>query len=328
MREMDNVLFRGYMFDRIYERDGYRVYRMKNETGWGEMETMRVAPGIQIVYSHLYMATCYQKMEGAPDCMSINHCRKGCYEFDMRGGSTGILGEGDMAINDFHNQQVTDSRIPLHRYEGITLGFELAAAQESLKRFAPDVEIDLMAFTARFCGRNDPFLMRSRPELEHIFDELYEVDDRIRRPYTMLKVLELLLFLSITEACSPLPRFSPEVVRQTKEVYAHLVRNPMEKHTIEQLCRRFHLSDTNLRSCFRALYGQPLATFARAERLKRAAEMLIECPEQSIGEIAALAGYQNQSKFASAFRARFGKSPLHYRQRLSDNLEPKYADGE
>lgn len=328
MVEKDNALFRGCVFEDVFERDGYRVYRMENATGWGEMETLRVAPGIQIVYNHLHMATCYQKAPGVPDCMSINYCRRGCYEFDMRGGGTGILGEGDMSVNDFLRQEVLDSRIPLRYYEGLTLGFELEAAQESLNRFAPDARIDLRAVPKRFCAGDDPFLMRSRPEIEHIFGELYRADDRIRKPYTMLKVVELLLFLSIAEPCSPLPRFSPEVVRQTKAVYAHLIRNPLEKLTVEQLSRKFHLSDTNLRCCFRALYGQPLATFARTERLKWAARALLECPERSIGEIAALAGYQNQSKFAAAFKARFGKTPFHYRHPLSDNLEPKYNEGE
>lgn len=314
MQDKDNTLFKGYEFKQIFSRNDYRVYRMENETGWGEMETLMVMPGIQIVYNDLHMATCYQRMEGVPGCMSINYCRRGCYEFDMKGGSTGILGEGDMSVNDFEHQEVLDSRMPLCYYEGLTLGFELKEAQESLRRFAPEIDLDLSTFPKHFCEQNDPFLMRSRPELEHIFGELYQVDERIRRPYTMLKVLELLLFLSITEEFSPLPRFSPEVVRQTKAVYAHLTQNPVERQTTEQLCRRFHLSDTNLRCCFRALYGQPLASFARMERLKWAAQALLDHPEQSIGEIAALAGYQNQSKFAAAFKARFGQTPFSYRQ--------------
>ena len=41
--------------------------------------------------------------------------------------------------------------------------------------------------------------------------------------------------------------------------------------------------------------------------------------EMSVGDVAHLVGYGNQSKFASAFRAVYGYSPLEYRRRMKNN---------
>ncbi|MFQ9394352.1 MAG: helix-turn-helix domain-containing protein [Lachnospiraceae bacterium] len=39
----------------------------------------------------------------------------------------------------------------------------------------------------------------------------------------------------------------------------------------------------------------------------------------SVGDVAHLVGYGNQSKFASAFRAVYGYPPLEYRRRMKNN---------
>ena len=41
--------------------------------------------------------------------------------------------------------------------------------------------------------------MRAKDEIEHIFSELYSVPDRLQKPYFMLKVQELLLFLCMVD---------------------------------------------------------------------------------------------------------------------------------
>ena len=78
-------------------------------------------------------------------------------------------------------------------------------------------------------------------------------------------------------------------------------------------------SATNLSSCFKRLYGQPAGAYIRAKKLRYAAELLSGRTEMSVGDVAHLVGYGNQSKFASAFRAVYGYSPLEYRRRMKNN---------
>lgn len=59
--------------------------------------------------------------------------------------------------------------------------------------------------------------------------------------------------------------------------------------------------------------------YIRAKKLRYAAELLSGRTEMSVGDVAHLVGYGNQSKFASAFRAVYGYSPLEYRRRMKNN---------
>lgn len=165
----------------------------------------------------------------------------------------------------------------------------------------PGLGIDLPALRDRFCNREDPFLIRPEPEIARVFDELYRVDKRIRHPYMLLKILELALLLSVCENHVPLSRFSADVVRRTREVHASLLKHPLKKRSIAELCRIFGVSSTNLRACFRALYGRPLGMFAREERLKQAAHLLLAWPDCRLAKSRARPDMKTRASFPRLF---------------------------
>ena len=59
--------------------------------------------------------------------------------------------------------------------------------------------IGIADFKNKFCADGACFVMRAKDEIEHIFSELYSVPDRLQKPYFMLKVQELLLFLCMVD---------------------------------------------------------------------------------------------------------------------------------
>lgn len=320
--------FREYWYSDRREDGSLTIYQLENDTGTGELLCYEVFPGIQLTYNSLDMNTCFQGVRPEHGFLQINHCFEGCWEMELSGGMVGFLGEGDMAVNDPAKLQIADSRLPLGRYRGITILLELESAQTSLKEFFPDSGIDLYSIRNKICPDNEWFLLKARPEIEHIFSELYCVDDRIRKTYNLVKTVELLLFLSIVDDKSSevLPRFSKQVVESTKRVYTFLMESPFDKLTICELAARFNVAETSLRQCFKSVYGQPIGAFLRSERIRRASYLLRDEEELTVGQIAQLVGYDNPSKFAAAFKAVMGQKPLSYRHRNdrpNDRLEYK-----
>ena len=318
--------FRKYRYSNRREDGSITIYQLENGTGAGELLCFDVLPGIQIIHNSLNMATCFQGVRVDQGFIQINHCLEGCLEMEMIGGMVRFLGEGDMVANDPGKLQITDSRLPLGRYRGITILLELESAQTSLKDFFPDSGIDLYSIRNKICPAKEWFLLKARPEIEHIFSELYCVDDRIRKTYNLVKTVELLLFLSIVDDKSSevLPRFSKQVVESTKRVYAFLMESPFDKFTICELAGRFNVAETSLRQCFKSVYGQPIGAFIRLERIRRASYLLRDEEDLTVGQIAQLVGYDNPSKFAAAFKAVMGQKPLSYRHgndRPNDRLE-------
>ncbi len=317
---------RNGVFDRAFKlfqyadrrsEEAYTLYTLENEISKSSLLCYDILPGIQILYSRLNMTTCYQRVKTGNGFLQINHCKEGCYELETHDGMVNFLGEGDMIVNDPGTQQIEDTRMPLGQYQGITILFELARAQVGLEKRFPAAGIDLYLIRNRLCANHNLFLLRARPGLEHIFSELYRVDERIRATYLLIKVVELLLFLSIVESkrCEVQLHFSQQVINITRKVGAFVLKEPFNKMTIHELAVKFNLAETSLRQCFKYIYGQPIASFIRSKRIRSAAELLQKDRNLSIGQIALIAGYENQSKFASAFKANMAQTPLAYRRR-------------
>jgi AraC-like DNA-binding protein len=89
----------------------------------------------------------------------------------------------------------------------------------------------------------------------------------------------------------------------------------LERHvTIAELAQEMHVSQTQIKVCFNRVYGMPVFSYARKARMEAAAAQL-EKTQDSILEIAGKYGYENGSKFATAFRSVMGVSPSQYRRR-------------
>ena len=81
-----------------------------------------------------------------------------------------------------------------------------------------------------------------------------------------------------------------------KEVSDYITKNLNGKITVKQLTLEFGISDTYLQNAFRSVYGMPVISFIRAQKMQSAAQELIRTGH-SIDEIAEKYGYENESKY-------------------------------
>ena len=120
------------------------------------------------------------------------------------------------------------------------------------------------------------------------------------------------------------------VVSQSQQQLAENVRAYLEKTTdrrvtLEELCREFNYSGTYIKRCFRLVYGIPVATYGRRCRMKEACRLLRHTGH-GVLEIAGMLGYENGSKFTSAFRKVIGVTPGVYR-RMGDEEADRLTAG-
>ncbi len=291
--------------------------RLTDGMGTGEMECFQVAPGIQISYNNLNSDSCFQPIEFETNFLQIDHCIEGCYEFEMDNGAVTFIGEGDLSVTSLSKgkQVFVNSRIPLKKYRGITILFDIASAQQTLNRDFRQANLNLLQIRDTLCGEGRSLLIKSKHEVDHIFGELYHVDERIRLPYFWIKTIELLLFLSLLDGSTVRKphQFSEEVSSGTQQAYQYIIENPFSKVTIAELAEMFHVAESSMKRCFASIAGNSIGAFMKVKRMEAAAELLISAPQLSIGEVAEAAGYENQSKFSAAFKAVFGMTPFAYR---------------
>lgn len=290
-----------------------------NDSGEGTMRRFEVAPGIQITYNDLKMDSCFRPIRFEKDFLQINHCLEGCYECELESGAVSFLGEGDLCVDYLSKdkQVFLGSRIPLKKYRGITVLLEMETAQRTLDQGFQQAHINLEQIKDRLCADGRSLIIKSKHEIDHIFSELYSVDERTQVPYFWIKVIELLLFLSLLDdsAVQRPQQFSADISKRTQEVYQYIIENPFTKDTIQDLSCMFGVAESSLKRCFKSISGASIGTFVKTKRMEAAAEMLISEPAMSIGEIGSIAGYENQSKFSAAFKSVMGVTPQAYRHK-------------
>jgi len=102
-------------------------------------------------------------------------------------------------------------------------------------------------------------------------------------------------------------------IQTVNEIHNFLISDLTRRYTIEELSSKFHINQTTLKSTFKTVFGQSIGVYMKEYRIKRAKELLRH-NNSSVAEIAYAVGYENQSKFTSAFRNITGVLPRDYRK--------------
>lgn len=300
------------------DNDGYcTVYKMDCEDGLGLMTVYQVYPGIQLIYNDFEATSCYWDGTIDKNVLEINHCREGREGSVLQSGSCLYLGEGDLSIHTMDNC-ASEMAFPLRHYRGISVVLDLELVSQNPPGILAESGIGIADFKNKFCADGACFVMRAKDEIEHIFSELYSVPDRLQKPYFMLKVQELLLFLCMVDVNKEKQRelYTSPQVEIVRDIHKRLISNLQERPTIEELSKEYLINTATLKDTFKGVYGQPIGTYMKVYRMKQAAALLRQT-QATIAEIASQVGYENQSKFATAFRDVMKIAPAEYRKQNS-----------
>lgn len=301
--------------EEVTETNDCKVLKMSNSGGDGLMTIYRVFDGVYLIYNDFHMSHCYSRFNSSASLFCIDHCREGRIEHRTDKDMHYYMESGDLRCDRRigHNG---DMYFPLSHYHGITVGFFLDIAKNSLQQAMPEVSVDLTSLADKFCGRDGIYILRKNSAIEHIFSELYRVPEKIRMDYFKIKIIELLVFLralELSEYKDDRPYFYSSQVEKIKAVHKLLTDNLSENYTTESLAERFELSTAALKNGFKGVYGSPIYTYIRRYKMNMAADMLVCERKKRIIEIAGEVGYNNPSKFSAAFKEIFGVSPTEYR---------------
>ena len=291
---------------------GGQKYAFRNETGTGSATVYSVFPGIDLIYNEIHMSYCSHHQQVSGRVIEINYCQQGRSECGFGNRTFGYMGPGDLAFCTL--QRIShEASFPLYHYHGITITVDFDQVTKETEALFDSLFIDLTQIGKLF-DKRDFFILRANERIEHIFSELYAIDDAKREGYLKLKTLELLLVLTYfnpgMERRKYLSKSQTDLVRN---VQAQMTDNPKHHFTIDELAKAHGVSPTHLKNCFRCVYGTSIYAYMRVYRLHLAARLLTNTDKQ-VAEIASLIGFENPNKFSSAFRSEFGISPTQFRK--------------
>lgn len=295
-------------------------YRIRNDSGTGTLSCYFIAPGIYLCYNDIHLSGFLQTYESNKKILQIHHCFEGRAEYQMSNGVFGYSKPGSIAIYNWKNKPVKLT-FPISHYHGISILLDLDILNEKGRNMLfESFNIDFMAINNRFCDSGNFFTMEADEDINHLLSELYYIPEKLKIPYIKLKVIELLLILANqnSETTTEIEQYyKKETVAKVKRIAALLADDLKKHYTISELSRMFNMSQTSLKTAFKGIYGKPIYTYLKECRMLSAAYML-KNTDYSIAKISAMVGYENSSKFTSAFKSVLKATPTAYR-RSSEN---------
>ncbi|MBQ7796907.1 MAG: helix-turn-helix transcriptional regulator [Lachnospiraceae bacterium] len=296
----------------------YKEYSFSNPVGETKLKVYQIFPGVELVYSSVHMDSYdlgdYQ--DGVIDnLIEIHHCREGRVE-QVYDDEVFYLSPGDLAVA-IRRETNRSYSFPTNHYHGCTVMIDTTRAPKCFSEFLEDVRVQPMEVAKRLCGPRNSFYIRKQQYIEHIFSELYTVPENRKKGYLKVKILELLLILSMIDPdrneapARALPKSQMFLAKQSAE---YLTTHMDEHITIPELAKEFSVSETTLKNAFKAVYGVPVYSYIRMQKMQMAAQQLIHS-DLAVADIAYDLGYKNTSKFADAFRGIMGETPSEFRER-------------
>ncbi len=282
-----------------------------------DIESYEVFSGVTIKFINAHSSSC--QMDGKNGhYLEIIHSLEGRAEWESD-STFYFLTSGDISISAKRDESSALS-FPLSHFHGLMIVFDLDRAPKCFSCILEEVSVKPSEIAARFSPDNKPYIARSDEHIAHLFSELYDKDDQFRIAYYKVKILELLLFLSLFKETKDIySTASKREVELANSISSYLSSHLEERVTLETLSRMFSSSPTAIKNAFRKVYGIPLYSFSKKVRMEEAAKRIRES-DDNILSIASEFGYENGSKFASAFKSVLGYSPSEYRNVFS---EPK-----
>ncbi|WP_313133165.1 helix-turn-helix domain-containing protein [Anaerocolumna sp.] len=300
----------------LIENEECSIHQIKNESGEGIMTTYQIFPGVFISYNDYHMESFDSTFTTNRNLFCIDHCREGRLEYASGQGTYSYVEAGDLKLDRRISHQ-GHFEFPLAHYHGLMIAFDMDFAVGALEDEIKNFPVNLVMLQKKFCDGKYPIVIHDAPAIEHIFSELYVVPEKIRIPYSKIKIYELLLYLDVLEVPEnqyEKPYFYKTQVEKIKAIRKMMIENRETHYTQEELSVCFDIPITTMKNCFKNVYGSPINTYMRVYRMNQAAVLLKNERNLSVTDIAGKLGYDSPSKFSAAFKRVIGSAPLDYRK--------------
>ena len=277
----------------------------------------KVFDGIDLMFLDVKQETIQFYAKSHTKTFAINHCEEGRIECKFTSGEYLYMGPGDMSLGwHISSNYQHENYFPTKLFKGVVLLVDVEKAQPILDTLVTETRIDLTQLANRFCEQSEFGMMMEETEsVRQIFSSLYKVPDQIKGHYFKLKVIETFLLLSIISTTNHEKRSSyrKQQVDIVKAINEYISTQFMKRITIDSLSDQFDIPTSTLKRCFKGVYGTTIHHYLKECRIN-AAKHLLQESDRSILEIANAVGYENGSKFTSAFKEATGVTPSAYRK--------------
>ena len=247
--------------------------QMRGQTdGKGLIEAYQPYPGMEIAMNTIQANQASFHHEALATVLEINYCRTGRVGWNMKNDVAVYLGAGDLVIHSMDCCADSNMTLPMSYYEGVSVSVDLDVLTRTQPAILARAGFDTRHLYEKFYMVKRPVAIPASEEIEHIFAPLYHLPEAQQEPYFQLKIQELLLYLDRLDlnAVLELTQYCSEQTELIKEIHTLLTEHLDTRYTIEDLSKKYLLNTSSLKKVFKAVYGQPIASYMKEYRVQQA----------------------------------------------------------
>ena len=247
----------------------------------------------------------------------LGYCVAGRSKLQTADGAMVYMNSGEISVTQGY--AVREYVYAQKMYKGIELLIDLDDLGKEKEYLRRDFGVDFALLEKRYCPGGKPYIGPCVTEWKALMRKMWSLSEahtlyavQRMRMYMMVGVGMLLNSMNTPGARqgSFLTEGQIQMARETKEL---LCKDLSRNYTMAELAQQFAVSESSLKSYFRGVYGKSVTVYLHDLRMETGA-VLLECSNATVAEIATRMGYVRQSKFAEAFKNRYGVTPLEYRR--------------
>ena len=246
------------------------------------------------------------------DILQINYCLDGKMGWKLHNGDYIYLAENDISLHMADSCALSELSFPLGHYKGISIFIDLNALDSSTSENW--AQMDFRQLKQKFCNKNQISVLPTDENTKNLFAMLDIIPEEYKTAYFKIKFAELMLFFNILDLTKVKTKetYPACTIEAIKNIHKKLTDNLRQRSTIEMLSKEFLINTSTLKRVFKSVYGKPIAQYMKDYRMHYAANLLCRSA-MTVKEIAEMTGYENQSKFATAFKEIMQITPTKYR---------------
>lgn len=116
-----------------------------------------------------------------------------------------------------------------------------------------------------------------------------------------------------------------EYIGRINKAIDYINNNLSSELNLEKIASVAAFSKFHFHRIFSSVVGETVSSFIRRRRLDKAAMMLAMNPKDSVAEIAYSCGFSSPSLFSRTFKEHFGISPIEFREKPIDEIDPEIS---
>ena len=246
------------------ENENETKYQMQCDTPNGFMHCYHLFPGIDLAYSTFEASSCRMRNRAMPNILEVAYCRAGRFECEYKHGFVTYLGEGDFAVSLLSPER-EPPEFPIGYYDGVAFIIDLDITGLIFENVVEGVSINLKELIDKFCVGHCCSVIKTPPNLRHVFQEICEAKDTIPMGYLRLKVLESLFLLSQMlpqENFETAAYYSANQIKKVKALKCELANQLDNRETLKSIADRYGMSLTALKTALRRSTGNRFTHFS------------------------------------------------------------------